>query len=181
MGSKTTSSWRLGSSKKVVSESAALSLVVDVSLKGKTGKGFEALDLGVRLLGSGCWLRTENRVVRMDSEENEEREVAEKAIAVNRRKKKKISHQWTAKWGSYPNSQLPDGPWIHCSYNMGLMGWVLFEQFWTSTFSQQFGPVRSRSSFLIYPRVEPRCSNFAGLPLSYLSDYLSLRKRRRSP
>lgn len=77
MGSKTTSSWRLGSSKKVVSESAALSLVVDVSLKGKTGKGFEALDLGVRLLGSGCWLRTENRFVRMDSEENEEREVAE--------------------------------------------------------------------------------------------------------
>lgn len=49
MGSKTTSSWRLGSSKKVVSESAALSLVVDVSLKGKTGKGFEALDLGRRL------------------------------------------------------------------------------------------------------------------------------------
>lgn len=53
MGSKTTSSWRLGSSKKVVSESAALSLVVDVSLKGKTGKGFEALSLTQSVLKCG--------------------------------------------------------------------------------------------------------------------------------
>ena len=111
MGSKTTSSWRLGSSKKVVSESAALSLVVDVSLKGKTGKGFEALDLGVRLLGSGCWLRTENRFVRMDSEENEEREVAEKAIAVKRRKRRRSVTSGVRSGGliPIPNCQMDHG------------------------------------------------------------------------
>lgn len=66
----------------MVSESAALSLVPDASLMGKTGKGCVALEMGVRLLGIGCEVRTENWLVRMEREEKEESEVAEKAIAL---------------------------------------------------------------------------------------------------
>ena len=114
MGSKTTSTWLLGSSKKVVSESAALSLVVEVSLMGKAEEGCEVLKMGMRLLGTGCEVRTKKRVVPMEREENEEREVAEKAIAEKGRKKKRISHKWSVTSRSYPNSQFPNGLWTRC-------------------------------------------------------------------
>lgn len=93
-----------------MSESLALSLVADVSLIVKTREEYEALDMGARLVGSGCGTRTENLFVRMEREENEESEVAEKAIAGER---KKIAHQWSVKCLDLipiPGCQMDHGP-----------------------------------------------------------------------